>query len=56
MTPFFMAAFAATLALAGCDAVPGRPRPDARELTPTEVMAFETLYRRTRERRNLPLR
>src|SRR5205809_7639296 len=34
------------LALAGCDAVPGRPRPDARELAPTEVMAFETLYKR----------
>src|SRR2546426_6495577 len=34
------------LALAGCDAVPGRPRPDARELAPTEVMAFETLYAR----------
>ena len=46
MTRSFMAAFAATLALAGCDAVPGRPRPDARELAPTEVMAFETLYRR----------
>ncbi len=35
---------ATTLALAGCDAFPGRPRPDARELAPTEVMAFETLY------------
>src|SRR5437899_458860 len=34
------------LALAGCDAVPGRPRPGARELAPTEVMAFETLYAR----------
>src|SRR3989475_8763310 len=34
------------LALAGCDAVPGRPRPDARELAPTEVMAFEMLYAR----------
>ena len=40
------AAIAATLALAGCDTVPGRPKPDARELAPTEVMAFETLYAR----------
>jgi mono/diheme cytochrome c family protein len=40
------AAFAATLVFAGCDLVPGRPRPDTRELIPTEVMAFETLYAR----------
>lgn len=40
------AAVAAALALAGCDAVPGRPRPDALELVPTEVMAFDTLYAR----------
>jgi len=46
VTRFIAAAFAATLALAGCDAVPGRPRPDARELAPTEVMAFEPLYAR----------
>src|SRR5262252_8181020 len=46
MTRLTAAAFAATLALAGCDAVPGRPRPDARELAPTEVMAFEALYAR----------
>jgi len=46
VTRFITAAFAAMLALAGCDAVPGRPRPDARELAPTEVMAFETLYAR----------
>jgi mono/diheme cytochrome c family protein len=39
-------AVAAVLALAGCDAMPGRPRPNARELAPTEVMAFETLYAR----------
>ena len=46
MTRFITAAVATTLALAGCDAVPGRPRPDARELAPTEVMAFEALYAR----------
>jgi len=46
MSRAIAAAFAAMLALAGCDALPGRPRPDARELVPTEVMAFETLYAR----------
>ncbi len=45
-TRLIMAALVAALALAGCDAVPGRPRPDARELAPTEVMAFEPLYAR----------
>ncbi len=46
MTRLITAALAATLALAGCDSAPGRPRPDARELAPTEIMAFETLYAR----------
>ena len=46
MKRFITAVFVATLALAGCDAVPGRPKPDARELAPTEVMAFESLYAR----------
>jgi mono/diheme cytochrome c family protein len=46
MTRFMIVTLAATLALAGCDAVPGRPRPDARELTPSEVIAFDTLYAR----------
>ena len=46
MTRLITAALAATLALAGCDSAPGRPRPDARELAPTEIMAFETLYGR----------
>jgi mono/diheme cytochrome c family protein len=46
MTRLFTAVFAVTLGLAGCDAMPGRPRPDARELAPTEVMAFEALYAR----------
>jgi len=35
---------AVTMALAACDAVPGRPKPDARELAPTEVVAFDALY------------
>ena len=38
--------FAMMVALAGCDMAPGRPRPDARELAPTEVMVFDTLYAR----------
>ena len=38
--------FAAALALTGCDGLPGRPRPDARELAPTEIMAFAPLYAR----------
>lgn len=46
MTRRVMAAVVLTLALAGCDAVPGRPRPDARELAPSEVLAFDTLYAR----------
>lgn len=44
MTRLITAALAATLALAGCDAAPGRPRPEALELLPTEIMAFEPLY------------
>jgi mono/diheme cytochrome c family protein len=40
------AILAASLAVGGCEAMPGRPRPDARELAPTEVMAFATLYAR----------
>jgi cytochrome c oxidase cbb3-type subunit III len=39
-------AFAMMVVLAGCDSVPGRPRPDARELAPTEIMVFQTLYAR----------
>ena len=46
MRQLMVTAFVAALALAGCDAAPGRPRPDARELAPTEVMAFEPLYAR----------
>jgi len=46
VTRLITTAVAMIIALAGCDAVPGRPRPDARELPPTEVVAFETLYAR----------
>ena len=46
MTRFITVTLAATLALAGCDAVPGRPKPDARELAPSEVIVFDTLYAR----------
>jgi mono/diheme cytochrome c family protein len=46
MTRSITVIVAATLALAGCDALPGRPRPDARELAPTEVIAFDPLYAR----------
>jgi mono/diheme cytochrome c family protein len=46
MTGFITVTLAATLALAGCDAVPGRPKPDAGELAPSEVVAFDALYAR----------
>jgi mono/diheme cytochrome c family protein len=46
MKPVIAAVVAAALALTGCDGLPGRPRPDARELAPTEVTAFAPLYAR----------
>ena len=46
MTRFITLTFAAALALAGCDAMPGRPKPDTRELAPGEVIAFDALYAR----------
>ena len=46
MTRFLPLAFAATMALVACDVVPGRPKPDARELAPSEVVAFDALYAR----------
>ncbi len=46
MTRFITVILAATLALVGCDVVPGRPKPDARELAPSEVIVFDTLYAR----------
>jgi len=39
-------ALAAGIALAGCDALPGKPRIADRELLPTEVMDFGALYAR----------
>ena len=44
MTRLITLTLAVTMALAACDAVPGRPKPDARELAPTEVVAFDALY------------
>src|SRR5258705_6222941 len=46
MTRFITVILAATLALVGCDVVPGRPKPDARERAPSEVIVFDTLYAR----------
>jgi mono/diheme cytochrome c family protein len=39
-------ALAAGLALAACDAMPGKPRLADRERLPTEIMDFGTLYAR----------
>ena len=33
------------LALGGCEALPGRPDPAQREVLPSQVMAFDTLYK-----------
>jgi cytochrome c oxidase cbb3-type subunit 3/ubiquinol-cytochrome c reductase cytochrome c subunit len=38
------ALLAVLIVLAGCDALPGKPRLADRELLPTEIMAFGTLY------------
>jgi mono/diheme cytochrome c family protein len=46
MKSVIVAVLAAAVALSGCDALPGRPRPEARELAPTEVTAFAPLYER----------
>jgi len=34
------------LVLAGCDTFPGRPRPSAHDVLPTQVVAFDALYAR----------
>ena len=44
MTRLITLTLAATMALAACDAVPGRPKPEARELAPSEVISFDALY------------
>jgi cytochrome c oxidase cbb3-type subunit 3 len=36
----------ASVALAGCEALPGRPKPGAHDVLPSEVVAFDTLYAR----------
>jgi mono/diheme cytochrome c family protein len=46
MKRLIVAISAGALALTGCDGLPGRPRPDTRELAPTEIMAFAPLYAR----------
>jgi cytochrome c oxidase cbb3-type subunit 3 len=40
------AAVLLSLAFAGCDSLPGRPNAAAREVLPSQVMAFDVLYRR----------
>jgi mono/diheme cytochrome c family protein len=37
---------AAGLALAGCDALPGKPKPGAHDVLPSQVVAFDALYAR----------
>src|SRR5262245_1038880 len=41
------AAFLFGLALSGCDSLPGRPTMADREVPPTQVMAFDALYRKS---------
>jgi mono/diheme cytochrome c family protein len=36
----------AGLVLAGCDALPGKPKPGAHDVVPSQVVAFDTLYAR----------
>ena len=36
----------ASVALAGCDALPGRPKPGAHDVLPSQVVAFDALYAR----------
>jgi cytochrome c oxidase cbb3-type subunit 3 len=36
----------ASVALAGCDALPGRPKPGKHEVLPSQVVAFDALYAR----------
>src|SRR3989442_1110486 len=39
-----LAGLVLALVLAGCDSLPGKPRPADRERIPSQVMAFATLY------------
>ena len=45
-TPFAAWAIALCLALVACDSFPGRPNVANREVLPSQVMAFDVLYRR----------
>ena len=38
-------ALAVAVAAAGCDSLPGKPRPSARDKLPSQIMAFSVLYR-----------
>jgi mono/diheme cytochrome c family protein len=40
------AALAAVLLLVGCDALPGKPKPGAHDVVPSQVVAFAALYAR----------
>jgi cytochrome c oxidase cbb3-type subunit 3 len=44
--PFAVWAISVSLALVGCDSVPGRPTAADREVRPSKVTAFDVLYRR----------
>jgi mono/diheme cytochrome c family protein len=44
--PFAAWAIIASVALVGCDSLPGRPNPANREVLPSKVMAFDVLYER----------
>jgi cytochrome c oxidase cbb3-type subunit 3 len=39
-----VAALITVLGLAGCDALPGKPRPEDRPLLPEQIVAFDVLY------------
>ena len=44
--PFVVWTIIMSLALGGCDSLPGRPSAANREVLPSQVMAFDVLYRR----------
>jgi mono/diheme cytochrome c family protein len=39
-------ALATAVALAGCDALPGKPRPGTHDVLPSQILAFDHLYER----------
>jgi cytochrome c oxidase cbb3-type subunit 3/ubiquinol-cytochrome c reductase cytochrome c subunit len=42
--PLITAALMLVIALAGCDRLPGKPRPSDRDLLPSQVLSFPALY------------